>query len=144
MLQEKIKNKYLTSLGLNSIRWPGLFTSEIARKHRQFISPHKDFKLSFSIFHPYLILSSSFFHPHYIIPTLSSAIRHPPSAIRHPPSAIRHPVDTFQIPAISILCDKDWTSCRLHVARSLIIKLPLAIPETRSPTVLNRESDRGK
>ena len=48
-----------TSPGLNSITWPGLFTSKTVRKLRKFISDHKDFiihLLSFLIFHPHFVI----------------------------------------------------------------------------------------
>ena len=76
------KKKYWTSLGLNSITWPGLFTSKTVRKHRKFVSDHMDFIiciLSFVICHPHfsiLILSSAFCHPHFFIRILPSAFYH--------------------------------------------------------------------
>ena len=63
------QEKIWTSLGLNSIRWPNLFTSKTVRKHRKFNSPHKDLH-----------------HPHIVIRNFSFAFCHPLYAIRHPPS----------------------------------------------------------
>ena len=105
--------KYWTSTDLNSMRWLGLFTNKIFRKHLKLIFSHRDFIIcivSLEIFHPHFLIRifpSAFCHPQFSIRILSSAffyppsaIRHPPSAIRHPPSAIRrHPVLTLQRPS---------------------------------------------
>ena len=57
-------NEKIHRFGINSIRWPGLFTSKTVRKHRKFIPPYKEFIiriLSFVIFHPHI--SIRIFHP---------------------------------------------------------------------------------
>jgi len=80
---------YWTSLCLNSITWPGLFTSQTVRKHRKFISDHKDFiihMLSFLIFHPHFVICifpPAFFHPHFTICIFPPTICHVPSSGLH-------------------------------------------------------------
>ena len=85
----------------NAMRWLGLFTNKTFRKHRELISPHRDFIICIvplAIFHPHFVLrifSSAFFHP---------AFFHPPSAIRpHPPPCIRSALyrDPFLVAILS-------------------------------------------
>ena len=92
--------------GLNSISWPGLFTSFTARKPPKLISPLQDFiirLLSLENFHPqfyvlifpsafpiYLFQSSSFCHPHFVIRILPTAFCHPHFVIRTLPTAFCH------------------------------------------------------
>ena len=51
--------KYWTSPGLNSIRWPGFFTTRTCRKYRKLIFLQRDFFIC--------IVSLAIFHPHFII-----------------------------------------------------------------------------
>ena len=80
------------------MRWLGLFTNKIFRKHLKLIFPHRDFIIcivSLAIFHPHFLIRifpSAFCHPQFSIRILSSAFFYPPSAIR------RHPVRTLQRP----------------------------------------------
>ena len=83
----------MTSTDLNSMRWLGLFTNKIFRKHLKLIFPHRDFIIcivSLAIFQPHFvicILSSEYFHRHFINCNFPSAFYHPHFSIRHPPSA---------------------------------------------------------
>ena len=135
--------------GLNSISWPGLFTSFTARKPPKLISPLQDFiirLLSLENFHPqfyvlifpsafpiYLFQSSSFCHPHFVIRILSSAFCQPHFVIRISSSALCQPHFVIRI----------LSSAFRHPHFAILILAPYLVIRILSLEILKESNDLG-